>query len=73
MVNSLHAWVAYRGTIIRWDVAHVETVVRALAGAPCLDDYLICYEQHGRPHLVSAERFLEIYESWRSRESAVCA
>ena len=71
MTDSLNAWIACDGVIIRWGLAGAATVVRHLATLDAVGDCIVCYHVGSRPYLVTAARFLELYEAWRERRSTV--
>lgn len=71
MTDSLNAWVACDGVITRWGIAGASTVAKHLKVGGAVDDCVVCYHVGSRPYLVSAQRFLELYEAWRERRSTV--
>ena len=71
MIDSLHAWIACRGRVIDWNVAKASTVAKRLATAQPLSEYQVCYHVGTKPHLVSADAFLERYHAWCRGDVAV--
>ena len=62
MTESLHAFIACRGQVIRWDVARPATVARHLARLDTLEGCVVGIQQwYGKPQLLTAEEFLQRY------------
>lgn len=65
MIHSLHALITRHGNIVRSRIARPATVARYLAQVYSLADYQVVYWLHARPHRVTGEGFLALYEAGR--------
>jgi hypothetical protein len=65
MIHSIDALISRNGNVVRSGIARPATVARYLAQAHPLADYEVMYWLHRRPHCVTGEGFLALYEAGR--------
>ncbi len=65
MIHSIHALVIRNGNLVRPAMAHPETVARYLTQVRDIAEYQVSYRLHGRPHRVTGDGFLALYEAGR--------
>jgi hypothetical protein len=63
MIRSLHALIRRNGNMVRHEIARPATVARYLTRIHGLADYQVVYWTQGRPHCVTGEGFLALYEA----------
>jgi hypothetical protein len=65
MIRSLDALITRCGNVVRSHIARPATVARYLAQVSPLSDYQVVYWLQARPHCVTGEGFLALYEVGR--------
>jgi hypothetical protein len=63
MIRSITALVSWNGNVVRSGIARPETVARYLARVQHLADYQVVYWLKSRPHWVTGDGFLALYEA----------
>ena len=65
MINRLGGLITRNGNIVRSGMARPATIARYLAAVDDVAAYHVTYWRHGRPHRVTAEGFLTLYQAGR--------
>ena len=63
VIRSIDALVSHNGNVVRSGMARPETVARYLARVQHLADYQVVYWRKSRPHRVTGDGFLALYEA----------
>ena len=63
MIHSIDALICRNGNVVRSGIARPETVARYLAQVGNLADYQVVYWLRSRPHWVTGDGFLALYEA----------
>ena len=63
MIRSIDALVSRNGNVVRFGITRPETVARYLAQVKNLADYQVRYWLDSRPHRVTGDGFLALYQT----------